>query len=71
MDSQELVAATVLKPAPKPAPKRGKQPAAKPSAASLSIPIADGEQVQLFKTMWERKRKFYTVPAQKKGLAEN
>ena len=29
-------------------------------------PVADGEHVQLFKTMWERK-KFYTVPIQKKG----
>ena len=27
--------------------------------------------VQLFKTMWDRKRKFYTVPVEKKAQAEN
>ena len=32
---------------PKLAPKRAKQPAAKPAAASLSIPVIDGEHVQL------------------------
>ena len=26
------------------------------------VPVADGEHVQLFKTMWDCKRKFYTVP---------
>ena len=36
-------------------------------AASSSIPVADGERVQLFKTMWDRKRKFYRVPVQKTG----
>jgi hypothetical protein len=51
----------VLKPALKPAPKRGKQPAAKPAAASSSIPVTDVEHVQLFKTMWDQKRKFYTL----------
>ena len=39
-------------------------PAAKPAVASLSIPVADGQHVQLFKTMWDRKKKFYTVPVQ-------
>ena len=48
----------------KPAPKRGKQPAAKPAAASSSIPVADGQHVQLFKTMRDQKKKFYTVPVQ-------
>ena len=32
---------------------------------------ATGEHVQLFKTLWDCKRKFYTVPVQKKGQAEN
>ena len=49
------------------AAKRGKQAA----AASASIPVADGEHVQLFKTLWDRKRKFYTVPVQNKGHAQN
>ena len=52
---KKLVAPTVPKPAPKPAPKRGKQPAAKPAAARSSIPVADREHVQLFKTMWDCK----------------
>ena len=60
----KLEAPTVAKPAPKPAPKGGKQPAAKPAAASSSIPVADGQHVQLFKTMWDQKKKFYTVPVQ-------
>ena len=47
----KLEAPTVAKPAPKPAPKGGKQPAAKPAAASSSIPVADGQHVQLFQTM--------------------
>ena len=34
-------------PVAKPAPKCRKQPAAKPAAASSSIPVADGEHVQL------------------------
>ena len=51
--------------------KRGKQAAAKPAAASASIPVADGEHVQLFKTLWDCKRKFYTVPLQNKGHAQN
>ena len=37
---------------------------------SASIPVADGQHVQLFKTMWDRKRKFYTVPVQNKGHAQ-
>ena len=47
------------------------------AAASLPIPFADGEHVQLFKTMWDRKRKFYTgfveqhVLVQQQGQAEN
>ena len=40
------------------------QLAAKPAAASSSIPVADGQHVQLFKTMWDQKKKFYTVPVQ-------
>ena len=44
---KKLVAPTV----PKPAPKFAKQPAAKPAAASSSIPVPDGEQVQRFKTL--------------------
>jgi hypothetical protein len=44
---KKLEAPTVAKPAPEPAPKRGKQPA----AASSSIPVADGQHVQLVKTM--------------------
>ena len=68
---KKLEAPTVAKPAPKPAAKRGKQAAAKPAAASASIPVADGEHVQLFKTLWDRKRKFYTVPVQNKGHAQN
>ena len=32
--------------------------------ASSSIPVADGQRVQQFKTMWDRKRKFCTVPVQ-------
>ena len=65
------MAPTVPKPAPERAPKPGKQPAAKPAAASSSIPVADGEHVQVFKTMWDRKRKVCTIPVQKKGQAEN
>ena len=42
---------------PKPATKLGKQPAAEPGVASLSIPVADGEHVQQFKTLWDPKRK--------------
>ena len=61
---KKLEAPTVAKPAPKPAPKRGKQPVAKPATASSSIPVADGQHVPLFKTMWDRKKKFYTVPVQ-------
>ena len=38
--------------------------AAKPAAASSSIPVADGQHVQLFKTMWDQKKKFSTVPVQ-------
>ena len=57
----ELEAPTIAK---QPAPKRGKQPAAKPAAASSPIPVADGQHVQLFKTMWDRKKNFYTVPVQ-------
>ena len=68
---KKLEAPTVAKPAPKPAPKRGKLPAAKPAAASSSIPVADGQHVQLFKTMWDRKKKFYTVPVQQWGYAAN
>ena len=68
---KRLEAPTVAKPAPKPGPQRRKRPAAKPAAACLSIPVADGEHVQLFKTMWDCKRKFYTVPVQKNGQAEN
>jgi hypothetical protein len=68
---KKLEAPTVAEPAPKPAAKRGKQAAAKPAAASASIPVADGEHVQLFKTLWDRKRKFYTVPVQNKGHAQN
>ena len=41
---KKLVAPTVHKPTPKSAPKRGKQPAAKPAAASSSIPVQ--KQVQ-------------------------
>ena len=37
----------------KPAPKCGKQPAAKPAAASSSIPVAEGQHVQQFKTRWD------------------
>ena len=37
---------------PQPAPKRAKQPAVKPAAASSSIPVAAGERVQQFKTLW-------------------
>ena len=61
---KKVEAPTVAKPAPKPAPKRGKKPAAKPAAANSSIPVADGRHVQLLKTMWDRKKKFYTVPVQ-------
>ena len=61
---KKLEAPTVAKLAPKPAPKRGKQPAAKPAVASSSIPVADGQHVLLFKTMWDQKKKFYTVPVQ-------
>jgi hypothetical protein len=57
---KKLAAPTV----PKPAPKRGKQPAAKPAAASLSLPVTDGQHVQKFKAMWDCKRKLYTVPVQ-------
>ena len=67
---KNLEAPTVAKPALKPVAKRGKQAAAKPAAASASIPVADGQHVQLFKTMWDRKRKFYTVPVQNKGHAQ-
>ena len=35
----------------------------------VDIPGADGGPVQLFKTMWGRKTKFYTV--QKKGPTDN
>ena len=52
-----MEAPTVAKPAAKPAPKLGQQPAAKPAAASSSIPVADGQNVQLFKTMWDQKKK--------------
>ena len=51
-----LVTPKVPKPTPKPAPKRGKQPATKPTAASSSIYLADGEYV-----------KFYIIAVQKKG----
>ena len=68
---KKLEAPTVAKSAPKPAAKRGKQAAAKPAAASASIPVADGEHMQLFKTLWDLKRKFYTVPVQNKGHAQN
>ena len=44
----------------KPAPKHGKQLAANP-AASSSIPVSDGEQVQHFKTLWDLKM-FYAIP---------
>ena len=67
---KNLEAPTVAKPALKPVAKRGKQATAKPAAASASIPVADGQHVQLFKTMWDRKRKFYTVPVQNKGHAQ-
>ena len=67
----KLEAPTVAKPAPKPAPKRGKQPAAKPAAASSSIPVADGQHAQLFKALWDQKKKFYTVPVQQQGHAAN
>ena len=60
---KKLVAPTL----PKPAPKRGKQPAVKLASASSSILVAGGEHVQLFKTMWDCKRKFYAVPVEKKG----
>ena len=46
-----VVAPTVSKPTPKLAPTRGKQPAIKLDAASSSIFVTDGEQLQLFKTM--------------------
>ena len=39
--------------------------APKPAAASWSIPVADGEYVQQFKTLWDRKRKFFTVGNQR------
>ena len=29
--------------------------------------LADGKNVQLFKTIWDLKRIFYTVPVEKKG----
>ena len=48
---KKLEAPTVAKPAPKLAPKHRKQPTVKPFAATSSIPVADGEHVQLFKTM--------------------
>ena len=55
---KKLVAPTVHKPAP----KRATQAAAKPAAATSSIPDTDGEHLQHFKTPWGRNRKFYTVP---------
>ena len=61
---KKLLAPTVPKSAPKPAPKFGKQRAAKPPAARPSISVADGEHVQQFKTLWDRKRKLCTVPVQ-------
>ena len=63
---KQLVAPTVPKPAPKLAPKP-----AKPAAAGSSIPVADGEHVQWFQTLRDRKRTFHTVPVQKKAQAEN
>ena len=45
---------------PPPPPER----ASRGHAASLSIPVADGEHVQQFKTLRDRKSKFYTVPVQ-------
>ena len=50
---------------PKPAPKRAKQPKAQPAAPSSSIPVANTEHVRQFKTFWDRRRQFYTVPVQK------
>ena len=41
------------------------QPQAKLPAASSSVPVTDGEHVQVFKRLWDCKRKFYTVPVQK------
>ena len=38
--------------------------AVKLAAASLSIPVADGEHVQQFKALWNCKRNFYAVPVQ-------
>ena len=61
---KQLVAPTVPKSAPKPASNRVKQPTAKPAAAGSSIPVADGQHVQQEKTLWDCKRKFYTVPVQ-------
>ena len=60
------MAPTVPKSAPKSAPKRGKQPAANLPAASPN-PVADGEYVQLFQTLWDCQRKFYSVPFSSRG----
>ena len=65
-----VLAKPAPKPTPKPAPKRGNQPVANPAARSSSIFVADGQHVQLFKTMWDWKKK-YTVPVQQYGHAAN
>ena len=64
---KKLEAPTVAKPAPKPAPKRGKEPTAKlqPVCPSLSLM---GKMCSCSRLC---ERKFYTVPVQKKGQAEN
>ena len=66
----KLQAPTVAEPAPKPAPTHGKQPAAKPAAASWSIPVADGQHVQLFKTLWTLRGSFTLSLFSSRGMQQ-